>query len=98
MSPKAVDNILESMYVPSDFATYLNLCPHWTTHFSQFLMPGLVDCHFHPSQYFRAGVDLPSFLDFLLDTSIAGDLLFRNTTYAREESMRIVVRACSPCL
>jgi len=55
-------------------------------------MPGLVDCHFHPSQYFRAGADNPSFVDFLLNTSVRGDLMFRNATYAREESMRAVVR------
>jgi len=54
-------------------------------------MPGLVDCHTHPSQFFQAGVDYSSFLDLILRFIIPGDMMFANTTYAREESMRIVV-------
>ena len=61
-------------------------------------MPGLVDCHFHPSQYFANGRELPSLFDVTLNAVIPGELMFRNATFAREESMRIVVRAVLVCL
>ena len=84
VSPK----MLVSMYL------VMYNCSNLThTHFSQFLMPGLVDCHSHPYQYSRAGVDISSFVEFIRDTLTTSDLMFRNTTYAREVSMRIVVRA-----
>ena len=57
---------------------------------SQFLMPGLVDCHFHPAQYNTAGVVPGAFAD-LLNTYIPAELAFRNTTFAREQSMTLVV-------
>ena len=60
-------------------------------------MPGLVDCHIHPSQFFQAGVDYSSFLDLILRFIIPGDTMFANTTYAREESMRIVVCGVVVC-
>jgi len=59
---------------------------------SQFLMPGLVDCHIHPSQFFKDGVDYSSFLELLVDAFFPGSVMFENTTYAREESMKIVRR------
>ena len=57
---------------------------------SQFLMPGLVDCHLHPAQYSTAGV-VPGTFASLLDTYIPAELAFRNTTFAREQSMTLVV-------
>ena len=56
---------------------------------SQFLMPGLVDCHFHPAQYSIAGIVPGTFPD--LSTLISAELAFRNTTFAREQSMALVV-------
>ena len=83
VSPEMLVSMYLVMYQLFKFDTH--------THFSQFLMPGLVDCHFHPSQYFRAGADIPTFFNLILGTFVPGDLMFRNTTYAREESVRIVV-------
>jgi len=60
-------------------------------------MPGLVDCHTHPSQFFQAGVDYSSYLDFILRFFIPGETMFDNTTYVREESMRIVVCGVVVC-
>ena len=53
-------------------------------------MPGLVDCHFHPAQYSNAGIVPGTFAD-LLTTYIPAELAFRNTTFAREQSMTLVV-------
>lgn len=59
---------------------------------SQFLMPGLVDCHLHTAQYIRAGTKQgPSFLDYVINTLIPSEVPFRNTTFAREVSMALVV-------
>ena len=59
---------------------------------SQFLMPGLVDCHLHPAQYIRAGTKQgPTFVDYVLNTLIPSEVPFRNTTFAREVSMALVV-------
>ena len=54
-------------------------------------MPGMVDCHLHPSHHFRAGVFGQTLLEQTLDTLVASELMFRNTTYAREVSMRAVL-------
>ena len=58
---------------------------------SQFLMPGLVDCHLHPAQYSTAGVVAETLVDQLLNTYVPAELAFRNTTFAREQSMTLVV-------
>ena len=58
---------------------------------SQFLMPGLVDCHLHPAQYSTAGVVADTLVDQLLNTYVPAELAFRNTTFAREQSMTLVV-------
>ena len=65
-------------------------CTYFCTH-SQFLMPGLVNCHVHPAFYFDVGKQASSFLDFVRATFIPRDLAFRNTTVAREVSMALVV-------
>ena len=53
---------------------------------SQFLMPGLVDCHLHPNIYSIAGIVADSLLDY-----VNAELAFRNTTFARELSTKLVV-------
>ena len=59
---------------------------------SQFLMPGLVDCHLHPTQYIDAGKEpTATFGDFVANTIIPTDVEFRNITFAREASLAIVV-------
>ena len=60
-------------------------------------MPGLVDCHIHPSQFFKDGVDYSSFVELLVDAFFPGSVMFENTTYAREESMKIVVCGVLVC-
>ena len=47
-------------------------------------MPGFVDCHFHPAQYSTAGVERP-------DAYVPAELAFRNTTFAQEQSMKLIV-------
>ena len=54
-------------------------------------MPGLVDCHFNPPLYFRAGTTVTTFFDLLVNTLAPGELMFRNVTYAREVSTEVVV-------
>ena len=58
---------------------------------SQFLMPGLVDCHLHPANYIRAGTETTTFFDYLFKTIIPTEVAFRNTTVARKVSMAVVV-------
>ena len=58
---------------------------------SQFLMPGLVDCHLHPAQYLDAGTEPLAFFDFVVNTLIPTEVIFRNTTIARETSMALIV-------
>ena len=67
----------------------------WSTSFcyilvhthSQFLMPGFVDCHFHPAQYSTAGLGRSG----IFEAYVPAELAFRNTTFAREESMTLIV-------
>ena len=58
---------------------------------SQFLMPGLVDCHLHPAHYFDTGTEPMSSFEFVINTLIPAEVAFRNTTFAREVSMALVV-------
>ena len=58
---------------------------------SQFLMPGLVDCHIHPAQYVDTGKEPLEYLDVVINTIIPTEVLFRNTTFAQETSMALVV-------
>ena len=58
---------------------------------SQFLMPGLVDCHLHPAHYIRAGTETLSLFDFSFKTLIPTEVAFRNTTVAQNVSMAVVV-------
>ena len=67
------------------------LCTLLTTHSSQFLMPGLVDCHFNPLEYFRLGADFANNAEFVVSTFVPGEQMFRNVTYAREVSLDAVV-------
>ena len=53
---------------------------------SQFLMPGLVDCHLHSSLYSVSGV-----VEESLFTLITAELAFRNATVAREVSTKLIV-------
>ena len=53
---------------------------------SQFLMPGLVDCHLHSSLYSISGV-----VEESLFTYINAELAFRNATVAREVSTKLIV-------
>ena len=55
---------------------------------SQFLMPGLVDCHIHPAQYVTTGIQDGA---SMLTNYIPSEVAFRNTTVAREVSMALVV-------
>ena len=58
---------------------------------SQFLMPGLVDCHLHTAQYVRTGIEMTTFFDLVLNIFIPTEVAFRNITVAREVSMALVV-------
>ena len=60
-------------------------------------MPGLVDTHYQASQYFRAGADQPSFLDYAINTFLPGTAMFANATFAREESFKFVVCTLIVC-
>ena len=53
---------------------------------SQFIMPGLVDCHLHSSLYSVSGV-----VEESLFTLINAELAFRNATVAREVSTKLIV-------
>ena len=53
---------------------------------SQFLMPGLVDCHLHSSLYTISGV-----VEESLSTFITAELAFMNATVAREVSTKLIV-------
>lgn len=73
---------------------HLSLCVtvfYAHTHSSQFLMPGLVDCHFNPLEYFRLGADFATNADVVVSAFVPGEFMFRNETYAREVSMDAVV-------
>ena len=53
---------------------------------SQFLMPGLVDCHLHSSLYSISGIAEESLMDY-----VRAELAFRNATVAREVSTKLIV-------
>ena len=62
--------------------------------FSQFLMPGLVDCHLHPEQVENAGTGYTkTFADWSFQDFFPTVQLFdMNQTYARNAASLIVVR------
>jgi len=58
---------------------------------SQFLMPGLVDAHFHPPEYHKASLSLEGgFGLWSVKTMIPGELRFRNVTFAAQQSAAFV--------
>ena len=72
------------------------LCTHTNIDctFSQFLMPGLVDCHLHPEQVENAGTAYTkTFTDWVLQDFFPTAQVFdMNQTYARNAASLIVVR------
>ena len=74
-----------------------NMYAHTTGHVhphthSQFLMPGLVDAHFHPPEYHKASLSLEGgFGLWSVETMIPGELRFRNVTIAAQQSAAFVV-------
>ena len=71
------------------FSAHMQHCSY-----SQFLMPGLVDCHIHGEQIMNAGANYDkSFIDWLIQDFFPSDLQFRmDPAYARNVSSLIVVR------
>ena len=80
------------------------ICTHTHTHFSsthtnidctfsQFLMPGLVDCHMHPEQVENAGTSYDkAFADWVVQDFFPTLQVFENNqTYARNAASLIVV-------
>ena len=61
--------------------------------YSQFLMPGLVDCHIHAEQFMKTGYNYDkSFLEWVIQDYFPTDLQFRmDLAYARNASFLIVV-------
>ena len=74
--------------------THIHLHKNIDRMFSQFLMPGLVDCHLHPEQVENAGTGyMKTFTDWSFQDFFPTAQLFdMNQTYARNAASLIVVR------
>ena len=83
--------------LPRYTRTHTYACTHTYPHthtyaHSQFLMPGLVDTHFHPPEYHRASLSLDGgFGAWAAATMIPSELRFRNLTIAAQQSEAFVV-------
>ena len=85
------------------FPPFSHISTHTCAHmqhctYSQFLMPGLVDCHTNTEQIVNAGANYDkSFLEWVIQDYFPTDLQFRmDPAYARNASSLIVVCICFP--
>lgn len=69
-----------------------NAIKFFSSHLSEFFMPGLVDTHIHAPQYYFAGsnLDLP-LLEWLTKYTFPTELRFQNIDFAEEVYTKVVV-------